>query len=496
MLRIHNFIVKKIRRTKKPLPCNITFHLPKITKSLSNNMQQLAPYGTPVNKASKAKKDSHDLWDGGRVKATVMNDLLYRSEIIDNIMIDDGSWKPQSFKSSRRNKHVRSEEDLQLFMDEDDMRSWEAQRVLVPVIQQRTMNSISNQFLQFVEWQRKKSIYEDKNSLRLFISFQNFARPVTGSSRGLFTSTKQELTRKAPAKEKVVGRKAKKQRVSMKLSISDDYDVEDYKKVELPSVARSDSTKPKFIPRSSRLLTQKQEKSLTASTAHLFEISTENRVKYDTFKWPAIVKSEIPDPKEKPIINEENVPKDLKDLKVTVQAFKKLSIVPPLESQIASDALTADSFPFVNDPEKQQRYIYFLKVHANIIPNTSFYPITRSFTFDSWKHELNEFTQLALRYRPLSFELAQRFAPASTQPLDLGPKGLPERTVEKFVPVPLLLTRFGISQTKQDKIPEPLSVAPPEHLPLRSDIVNLYENLSLIRGKKPRSLFEKIFKNA
>ena len=478
-------------------------------------MQEFALYGTPVTKTGKGrqKDDSQDLWEGGRVNASVMNDLLYRSDIIDNIVIDDGTWKPESFKSSRRNKRARQEEDLQKFMDDDDMASWEAKRVLVPVVKQRTSSSIATQFLQFVKWQQKKpnltnANQEEDKSIQFFVSFQNSVRPANGSTKGLFTPAKlaQGSVQLPPAREKI-GRKVKKQRINMKLSIADDYDVEDYTKNALPSASKLDESKPKFIPRSSRLLTLKPTTSHhSGKSSFAFSPSTKSILKYDTYSWPKdstkASKSNVLESKEiKPVIKPEpeTIPQDLSDFKITVQAFKKLSIVPPLDPQVALDALKADSFPFKTDLDKQQRYIYFLNVQANNIPNSSFVPISLHHTIDSWKHELNEFTQLALRYRPLSFELAQRFAPASTEPLNFESKEVQSRTVEKFMPAPLLLTRLGLPQIKEGEQTSDSSTiqkARPEPFtqPMRSDIVNLYENLSLTKGKKPKSLFMKIFK--
>lgn len=468
-------------------------------------MQPFAPYGTPIKTGHGLHKNgTQGYWEGGRVKADVMNDLLYRSNVIDNIVTEDGTWKPQTFRSSRQNKYTRQEDHVGKFMDDDDMKTWEAQRVLVPVIRQRTSESIASQFLQFVRWQQKKtgSAHESKDeslSTRLFLLFQNVTRQV-GTTIGL-SSTKSEQKQVTKRRVPEGSRKMKKQRISMKLSINDDYEVEDFDKGALPLVDTPDNSKPKFIPRSSRLLTQKPSNNSNRCTGKAEFIPATKSVKYDSFTWPSKLDGSRPE-NVKPIIKSEPdvVPDDLNGFQITVQAFRKLSIVPPLASDIAASALQADHFPFSTDHDKQQRYIYFLQVQAERIPNSSLFTIPKSFTLASWKHELNEFTQLAMRYRPMSDELAQRFAPASSQPIEPTTKEPEKRSVEAFVPVPLLLTRFGLPQLKEDAASIPprssgTSTAEPFSQPLQSNVVNLYENLAITGKKAPRAVFEKIFKH-
>lgn len=471
-------------------------------------MQPFAPYGNLIKPGHGLHKNgTQGFWEGGRVKADVMNDLLYRSNVIDNIVTEDGTWKPQTFRSSREHKYARQEENVGKFMDDDDIKTWEAQRVLIPVIRQRTSESIASQFLQFVKWQQKKSgsAHESKDdslSTRLFLLFQNVTRQV-GSTIGL-SSTKSEQKQVTKRRVPEERRKMKKQRISMKLSINDDYEVEDFHKGTLPTVDTPDNSKPKFIPRSSRLLTQKSLNNPNGCTGKTEFIPATKNIKYDLYTWPpkhdgsrtekaqSVIKSE-PDP--------ELVPDDLNGFQITVQAFRKLNIVPPLASDIAASALQADHFPFSNDHDKQQRYIYFLQVQAERIPNSSLFTIPKSITFATWKHELNEFTQLAMRYRPMSDELAQRFAPASSHPIEPATRDPEKRTVEAFVPLPLLLTRFGLPQLKEDAASVPphssgTSIAEPFNQPLQSNVVNLYENLAITGKKAPRAVFEKIFKFA
>lgn len=448
-----------------------------------------------------------------------MNDLLYRSNIIDSIVADE-SWKPNTFRSSRQNKNVQSKEEVQKFMDDDDLKTWEANRVLVPVIRQRTTESIANQFLQFVKWQQKKTSPKQSEvetaSLRQYLMFQILSRPA-GTKTGLFYTTKDATETTIPEqllKRRVSekGRKAKKQRIGMKLSIVDDYDLDDYTKDSLPTISSKDTSKPKFIPRSSRLLTQKAANSSKEENGKKSFVPSSRSITYDAYKWPTNVVDGTHEMELKPSVKTEamdsvpivklepvdEVPNMLSDFTITVKAFKRLTIVPPLSSNIASDALKADSLPFNRDTEKQQRYIYYLKVQAELIPNSSFFAIPKSFTLDKWKHELDEFTQLAMRYRPLSFELAQRFAPASDRPVEPELKALSTRTVEKFVPVPLLLTRFGLPQIKGESVIAPVKQSHNEPMtqPIQSNVVNLYENMAIMRPKAPKSLFEKIFKNA
>lgn len=475
-------------------------------------MSKLTPYGTPIARSviSNWRKngEGEELYNGGRVQLDVMNDLLYRSTTIDSIVVDKGDWKPDTFRSSRQNKYVHEEENVEKYMDDDDMRNWEARRVLVPVVGQRSTQSIAREFLEYVKWRQKKTSTEEEQSVRLYQVFQGLTRPI-GSKKGLFTAstTLVKITsRKRPIERE---RKVKKQRINMKLSISEDYEEDDYKKHDMPSTAKLDEMKPKFIPRSNRLLTQKPANTVSGEKGtSAFKLAAKIP-KYDTYKWPNQCPTEVKQeletkletklevkPEGKPdIIPLQDIPQDISKWKITVQAFRKLSIVPPLNKDIASDALGAESMPFNSDLDRQLRYIYFLKVQAEMIPNNSFFEVPTSLTLDAWKHELNEFTQLALRYRPLSFELAQRFAPATNQPVEIETK-IATRTVENFIPVPLLLTRFGLPQIKDTPkpaiVPEVSTETPP---PLKSNIINLYENPSLM-GKAPHSLFEKIFKNA
>lgn len=469
-------------------------------------MSDYSLYGTPIARFSVneyASSSSQDLYNKGRVQLNHMNELLYRSSTIDSIVIEQTDWKPSNFSSSRDRKHIRENENFEKYMDDDDLLTLEAKRVLVPVVKQTATRSIAKEFLEYVKWRQNKSEIDHDFSTDLYRMFERL-KLSPGHVRGLYSPSKtliQSLLPKGSSKEV---RKVKKRRINVKLSISDDYDVEEYEKEALPSISRSQEAKPKFIPRSNRLLKQTQENPVNdVSGTKDFEVAS-RPVKYGKYAWAKHDSDSGIEGNDSKIEKNEkvkletsftsNVQEDLKPPNLTVGEFKSLAFVPPLDSEIASTALKSQTLPFHMDTAKQQRYLFFLKVYSGTVSDNAFFDLPKFFTLTSWKHELDEFAQVAFRYRPLSEELAQRFAPATNR-LSAPEQKTIKRTVENFNPAPLLLTRLGLPQIKNtpDSPPFREIVDSTFNAPPQTNTVNLYENLSLLGGT-PSTVFETIFK--
>jgi G patch domain-containing protein 1 len=157
------------------------------------------------------------------------------------------------------------------------------------------------------------------------------------------------------------------------------------------------------------------------------------------------------------------------------------SLIPPLPPEVALSALgrgTAGWMPYSDDPPKLARYRNFLEICASVTPNsfTAIPDRAPGASTEDWVKEMQEFSQSAQMFKPMTGGMAKRFTSASAVPqnvsdlagdssaasadttasishpvrdpaaqaAELGMFGLLTRSVTVFAPTRLLCKRFNV----------------------------------------------------
>ncbi|ANB11293.1 hypothetical protein AWJ20_4097 [Sugiyamaella lignohabitans] len=130
--------------------------------------------------------------------------------------------------------------------------------------------------------------------------------------------------------------------------------------------------------------------------------------------------------------------------------------LPYLSQDIAHEALSNTKYPYAEDLEKRQRYLNVLKVYSDQTGTSGTFAASlkkirpTSFSHETWINELNEFTRVAIVFRPLKGAIASRFTSSTGRPTnDTGiqtPAEYDASTfrVTDFFPERLLSKRFGV----------------------------------------------------
>jgi G patch domain-containing protein 1 len=145
-------------------------------------------------------------------------------------------------------------------------------------------------------------------------------------------------------------------------------------------------------------------------------------------------------------------------------------LVPSLDKETAAGALARGRtgwMPYAEDPDKRQRYKYFLELSAGLQKSLPEKP--KRFSLDEWSKELREFAEAAEIFRPATGYMASRFTTSTTTPqlasdlpgsapsppvakdedpaekaARLGMYGPLTRKREPFFPTRLLCKRFNV----------------------------------------------------
>lgn len=104
-------------------------------------------------------------------------------------------------------------------------------------------------------------------------------------------------------------------------------------------------------------------------------------------------------------------------------AKSQYSLIPPLPPEVALSALgrgTAGWSPYSDDPLKLARYRNFLEICASVSPNgaTAIPDRAPGASTDDWVKEMQEFSQSAQMFKPMTGGMAKRFTSASAVPLN------------------------------------------------------------------------------
>jgi G patch domain-containing protein 1 len=199
--------------------------------------------------------------------------------------------------------------------------------------------------------------------------------------------------------------------------------------------------------------------------------------------------------------------------------------IPVLSTDAAEEALSAKVFPYHDDPDKLTRYRSFLQWSAGV---DSKIPQKRPHvTYDGWIKELNEFCRVALVFKPLKGDIADRFT-ASTKAINRVPEwakaegevvevpkkketpaeeaarlsnyGALTYKMTDFVPEKLLCKRFGVpypgvretSQQEPELEPVGEPLADVKQMTDKTEFVPL-KNEILEAERAPADIFEQIF---
>ncbi|TLD34416.1 hypothetical protein E2P81_ATG04581 [Venturia nashicola] len=166
------------------------------------------------------------------------------------------------------------------------------------------------------------------------------------------------------------------------------------------------------------------------------------------------------------------------------------SLVPSLDKDLALGALQrgiSGWMPYAEDEGKRARYRSFLELHAglrDVLPER-----VPKFSIDDWRNELNEFSQAAQVFRPMTGMMASRFTSSSstfegsmnpggkdsTTPLLSKPTAKPEdpaeaaakigmygpmtRSVQSFYPTRLVCKRFNVQPPSSVQVDPGANVA-------------------------------------